>query len=287
MASLEENIKRAIDDFDNIQNAIEEQGVPVPYGTDTSEYGKLVRGLVASKTELLTEQVNTLQQEKAELEKQLSSKIDTSRITNFQYFCGFNRFTDDDMSKIDVRSAANISSMFQGSNQITKVPSGLNACKGTNFSFVFFGCYNLLEIPELDTSNATNIREMFEDCRKVTEIPKLNTDKVKSFFGAFASCYALKKLSVTYIGGTDVTNMFNNSREITTINVDRIKVSNNNLAFNYCTKLTVESLMNIINAFDDNSDLETTYKVYFGTTNLAKLTKEQIKIATDKNIELY
>lgn len=46
MADLNELITRAIADFDNVQEAIEESGVPVPYDTDTSEYGNLVREAV-------------------------------------------------------------------------------------------------------------------------------------------------------------------------------------------------------------------------------------------------
>lgn len=45
MATLEENIKKAIADFDDIEAAIEEQGVEVADGTDTSEYGNLIRGI--------------------------------------------------------------------------------------------------------------------------------------------------------------------------------------------------------------------------------------------------
>lgn len=48
MASLERNIKQAIADFNSIKQAIEESGVPVPYDTDTKEYGDLVREAVAS-----------------------------------------------------------------------------------------------------------------------------------------------------------------------------------------------------------------------------------------------
>ena len=47
MASLKENIKQAIADFDAIKAAIEENGVEVPYDTNTSEYGDLVRQAVA------------------------------------------------------------------------------------------------------------------------------------------------------------------------------------------------------------------------------------------------
>ena len=43
MATLEQNIKQAIADFDDIEAAIEELGVDVPYGMDTKEYGNLIR----------------------------------------------------------------------------------------------------------------------------------------------------------------------------------------------------------------------------------------------------
>ena len=48
MATLKENIAQAIADFDEIEAAIEESGVEVPYGTDTSEYGNLVRQAVSN-----------------------------------------------------------------------------------------------------------------------------------------------------------------------------------------------------------------------------------------------
>lgn len=50
MATLEDNINQAIADFDDIEAAIEEQGVDVPYGTDTSEYGNLIRQIQGSGT---------------------------------------------------------------------------------------------------------------------------------------------------------------------------------------------------------------------------------------------
>lgn len=43
MATLQENIAKAIEDFDSIETAIEECGVDVPYDTDTSQYGNKVR----------------------------------------------------------------------------------------------------------------------------------------------------------------------------------------------------------------------------------------------------
>lgn len=51
MASLEENITQAISDFDDIEKAIEESGIEVPYGTDTSEYGNLIRQASGGKVD--------------------------------------------------------------------------------------------------------------------------------------------------------------------------------------------------------------------------------------------
>lgn len=51
MATLDENISQTISDFDKIKEAIEEKGVNVPYDTDTSEYGKLIRSIPQSGNE--------------------------------------------------------------------------------------------------------------------------------------------------------------------------------------------------------------------------------------------
>lgn len=48
MATLAENIKQAIADFDEVKSALEESGVEVPYDTNTSEYGNLVRQAVST-----------------------------------------------------------------------------------------------------------------------------------------------------------------------------------------------------------------------------------------------
>ena len=43
--TLENTINQAISDFDSIEAAIKDMGVDVPKGTDTSEYGSLVRAV--------------------------------------------------------------------------------------------------------------------------------------------------------------------------------------------------------------------------------------------------
>ena len=45
MANIEDVVNQAIADFDDIESAIIEKGVDVPDGTDTSEYGNLIRNI--------------------------------------------------------------------------------------------------------------------------------------------------------------------------------------------------------------------------------------------------
>ena len=59
-------------------------------------------------------------------------------------------------------------------------------------------------------------------------------------------------------------------------------IAKNNFNVSYCTQLTHDSLMSIINALKDYSGSGTTYTVTLGTTNLEKLTDEEKAIATRK-----
>lgn len=49
MTEMEKAVNQAIADFDDIESAIEEQGVEVPAGTDTKEYGNLIRSMLGKK----------------------------------------------------------------------------------------------------------------------------------------------------------------------------------------------------------------------------------------------
>lgn len=57
-------------------------------------------------------------------------------------------------------------------------------------------------------------------------------------------------------------------------------IASNNLNLSYCTKLTHDSLISVINALADYSGTTTTKAVTLGATNLAKLTDAEKAIAT-------
>lgn len=209
--TITENVNQAVQDFDNIKQAIIDKGIEVPNGTPTSEYA---------------DKIGTIK----------IDGLDTSTVTDFSYFAQKDRF---------------------GTGEIL---TGLNTKSGTNFSSMFNGCISLTTIPQLNTSNGTSFYGMFSNCKSLTTV------ELTSFIssdGMFYYCLALENLTVT---GT-------------------ITVNNNDLSLSDSQKLTVESLMSVINALADNTG-KTTYTVTLGATNLAKLTDEQKQIAINKNYTL-
>ena len=87
------------------------------------------------------------------------------------------------------------------------------------------------------------------------------------------------------VTGCDSSDTFFNCYKLKNVSLGGLTVNSNKLRFSYCTSLTVESMVNIMTAADDNTG-GTQYTLYFGTTNLNKLSAAQKKIATDKNIKL-
>jgi hypothetical protein len=106
---------------------------------------------------------------------------------------------------------------------------------------------------------------MFRQCLSVTKIEKIKVNSIKT---------------------SAMANMFVSANSLEEIEIEgTIKVDSNDLNLMSCSKLTVASMLSILNALEDNTG-GTQYTVHFGSTNLAKLTDEQQTIATNKNIKL-
>jgi hypothetical protein len=164
-----------------------------------------------------------------------------------------------------------------------------DTANGKNFSNMFYACSSLTTIPQLDTSNGTNFGAMFNGCRALTSILQLSTSNGTNFNGMFSGCTALTTISLlnmSSMSGTSYVNMFYNCTALENVTFEgTIPVRGNMSVFSSCPNLTVESLMSFINALTNMSDTAT-YTITIGSTNLAKLTEEQIQIATDKRITL-
>ena len=204
------------------------------------------KGVAATTTDTLTALV-----EKTAL---VDSTSGMNQIRNgYQLFRG-----NTTMSVFPELDTASFDSMYQmcyGCTALERVPT-LDTSNVANMMYAFYGCTNLQEIGGLDTSRITSTSEMFHGCKNLCKIGgRLDFSKVTSKIDTtFVSCSALETV---IIDGP--------------VNVD--------IAVNGSPKLTVESLVFLLNALSDTGNGKT---CNIGAKNLAKLNATQKAIATDK-----
>lgn len=153
----------------------------------------------------------------------------------------------------DTANVTAMNSMFYNCVNIRTVPL-FDTSKVTRMNSTFANCSSITTIPQLDTSNVTDMSSMFEYCSSITTIPKLDTSNVTKMSNMFYRCYILE--------------------EIHMINI------NANLDISASTKFTREALLEIIGNL--KAQTSGSKKLTMGSTNLAKLTDADKKIATDK-----
>lgn len=130
-----------------------------------------------------------------------------------------------------------------------------------SLNLMFDECSSLTSIPDLDTSNIKVMSYMFNKCSSLTSIPLLDCGKVTSADGMLRDCKSL-----TDLGG-----------------FKDLKVSITYGFLETSPNLTTESLMNVINnLYDLTANGLSGQTLKFGTTNLNKLTSDQIAVATNK-----
>lgn len=180
-------------------------------------------------------------------------------------------------------------SYYDNRNDLVAKLKYSDTANGIDFSNMFYYCSKLTSIPQIDTSNGTNFNNMFSTCSNLTTIPQLNTSKGTSFNSMFS--YSSKLTTISLLNMSSMSdkswsNMFQSCTALENVTFEgTIPVRGNMRVFSSCPKLTVDSLMSFINALTNMSDTAT-YTITIGSTNLAKLTEEQIQIATDKRITL-
>lgn len=147
------------------------------------------------------------------------------------------------------------------SNAITSCLSVFANC--TNFLGFVDENGNLIKDKPFFGSGVTDIRYAFQNNEKIKYICIDVSSNAQSYTGTFGRCLALEDLVI--IG----------------------EIKHNGLNVSTCKKLTVASLLNILNALADKSaDTSASWVVTIGTENLAKLTDAQKAIATDKGWSL-
>lgn len=155
----------------------------------------------------------------------------------------------------------------------------------TSTGSMFSECINLteLDLRGLDTSNIVYMGNMFYNCTNLTELDLRgwDTSNVTKMEGMFKNCENL----VTVHGILNCDKASNtNSFILGCVNLETIYIKNfntpRNNIFSDCVKLSHESLVYWINNLKQSDTVKT---ITFGSINLAKLTEEEIAVATEKN----
>ena len=263
MSTLVQNVEKVKNAHASLKTAIAAKGVAVPEGTKLTDMPELVE-------QISTEPVPT-----------------NPRAV----------FTGDDstslvvpkMLVVDMVAMTDLSYCFQFCTSSTPpvFPAGFGK-NATKLDFCFASCKNLtsLTLPAGFGQNAETIGACFANCNSLVSLTLgagfgQNTKRMNSnLIGCFYNCTALESLHLPAGFGQNAETIgtcFSNCKALTTITGNpNFKVSLNLAS---CTNLTHDSIMVVINGLQT---VTTTQKLTLGSTNLAKLTEADKKIATDK-----
>lgn len=197
------------------------------------------------------------------------SQIDTSKVTNMSnmfYNCTSLRT----IPLLNTNNVRNVSSLFRGCSSLTELPKISLGAASSLYQFVY-GCSSLKEFPQLDTSNISEFNGTFQYCNSLEKIPLLEMGKVNTFAYVFNNCSKLTNLGgFRNLGQSYSTSASENNSSLS------INISSS-------TIVTHDSLVNIINElYDIKTKGVKPQQLILGSTNLAKLTSEEIAIATNK-----
>ena len=157
----------------------------------------------------------------------------------------------------------------------------------TRGEYMFYYCNKITSIDSSnwDTSKITSMRYMFSGCTNLTsiDVSGFDTSKVTNMNSVLYGCQTLKSLDCSAWDVTKVTGSYNlgSAFNYCTVLVDfkAPKNINANMDVTYSKNLSHDSLMSIINNLMTTTS---TKKLTLGATNKAKLTAEEIAIATGK-----
>lgn len=240
----------------------------IAYGKD----GKIVGSMTSSNNALINTQAYKHKGSFDNFIAQYVTKaeIDLSGFTECRYaFSGCQNLESLVLKGTEDGAILYANYMFQDCTELKEVPS-FNSSNVTALTSCFSNCKSLKKITEFDTSKATEMREMFSGCTALEEICELdckNTSNVQGIFSNdsnLTTLGGLKNLGKGYSGSS-------------------VNYTSYNLNLTTNTNLTKQSLLNVINGlYDLASHNKPAQSLILGTANLAKLTSEEIAIATNK-----
>ena len=133
----------------------------------------------------------------------------------------------------------NATSMFRSCFQLKKV-SGTEWCRNvSSFEDTFGFCYNLVDVPLLNTSSASKMNSMFQYCTSLQTVPQFDMKNTVTTNSMFSNCYQLTDVPLFAMSSVqDFSSMFTNCYSLKTIPKFNTKnVKNFTTMFNECRSL--------------------------------------------------
>lgn len=219
--------------------------------------------------------------------------LDTSNVSNMSnMFCGCSSLASAPL--LNTSNVINMRDMFRVCSSFIEIPA-LDTGKVVDMSGMFAYCSSLKKIPLLDTKSCKNMNEIFRECLSITEIPELNTGNVTDMDNMFWGCTSLAIVPMLDASKTrSIYSTFSNCSSLITLGGLKNlgmgydtgwDANSDSLTLNLSDSplLTHDSLMNVINnLYDIKSKGVKPQTLQLGNTNKAKLTAEEIAIATNK-----
>ena len=217
------------------------------------------------------------------------------------YRC-WNRTQKVEFKNFDTSAVTDMSSMFIFCNSITSLDvSNFNTSAVTNMSGMFNSCKKLasLDVSNFDTSAVTDMSSMFSQCYVVTSLDLSNFDTaaVTNMHEMFYYCQNLTTLDISNIDTSSVTNtgsMFYECTSLTSIvgthtleevqagTIKALKGTKVSLDLSASPLLERASILALFYGLADlTGNAKQTISLHASAK--ARLTAEDIKIATDKN----
>ena len=189
---------------------------------------------------------------------------------------GYSTLTEFPSEGFDFSQKTDFYRCWEGCSNLTSFPQ-LDLHNGTYFHSAWYGCRSLTSFPQLDLSNGSSFYSAWGFCSSLKEFPALDLHNGTGFGSAWVYCTSLTTFPAldlhngTYFGGA-----WDNCSSLT--NLGGFGAIKESIDLSASTKLTVESLMNVIT----QAATVTGKTMKFGSDNLAKLTDEQKAVATNK-----
>ena len=188
----------------------------------------------------------------------------------YSLFSNCNAITDIIIENVGSIDASNSYEMFRGCNSLKNLTLIGGKLKLNSCSYLF-NSTGLEELPQLDTSECANFSNFCDYCFSLVTIPAYDCS-----FAVYINTVFSNSTKIENFGGF--------------INLGKAYLTTRSANYNYYTLdlspskvFTHESLMNVINGLYDIATAGVqTQKLILGSTNLAKLTTEEIAIATNK-----